>query len=202
MKRAWLALTGLVLCGLGRAAPAADLHSVHAVYLLNMAHGLDQYLANRLTGEHLFVVVTDPKKADAVITDHLGDTLDATLEIIAPSPKPPKEAEAKAEEPKAPPADAKGKSGKGDASAASNGNSLAAAFGGNTNNTLEHPVSSFSRSKGTIFLVDAKSRQLVWSLYTQPKGTESRDLDRTASDIVSRLKKDLNPKTPKAAPAK
>ncbi|MGA1994563.1 MAG: hypothetical protein ABSH45_02185 [Bryobacteraceae bacterium] len=196
MKRAWLALTWLVLCGLGGAAWAADLNSVHAVYLLNMGHGLDQYLANRLTGEHLFVVVTDPKKADAVITDHLGEDLDATLEIIAPGPKPPQDAEAKAKEP----AETKSKS-KGDAAAAA-GSSLAAAFGGDTNNKLEHPVSGFSRSKGTVFLVDAKSRQLVWSLYIKPKGTESKDLDRTASDIVSRLKKDAYPKAPKATPAK
>ena len=195
MKRGWLALTGMVLCGLGSAAWAADLHSVHAVYLVNMAHGLDQYLANRLTGEHVFVVVTDPKKADAVIAENLGENLDATLETIAPSPKPKEKEEAKAVEPP----DAKGK-GKGDPSAGS-GSSLAAAFGGDTNNKLEHPVSNFSRSKGTIFLVDAKSRQVVWSLYIQPKGTGSKDMDRTASDIVSRLKKDLNPKTPKAARA-
>jgi hypothetical protein len=196
MKRGWLALTGLILCWPGGAAWAADLHSVHAVYLVSMAHGLDQYLANRLTGEHVFVVVTDPKKADAVIAESLGENLDATLETIAPSPKPKEKEEAKAVEPP----DAKSK-GKGDAPPSNSGSSLAAAFGGDTNNKLEHPVSNFSRSKGTIFLVDAKSRQVVWSLYIQPKGTQSKDMDRTASDIVSRLKKDLNPKTPKAAPA-
>lgn len=196
MKRVRLVLTGLALCGPGGAAWAADLNGVHAVYVLNMAHGLEQYLANRLTGEHVFIVVTDPKKADAVITDHLGDNLDATLETIAPSPKPPEEAKIE------PPADDKGKGNKADAPAVSAGGALAAAFGGNTNNKLEHPVSSFSRSKGTVFLVDAKSRQVVWSLYTKPRGTESKELDRTASDIVSRLKKDMNQKTPKATQAK
>ncbi|MGP8247970.1 MAG: hypothetical protein ACLQVN_26090 [Bryobacteraceae bacterium] len=193
MTRAWLVLTGFILCGPGPAW-AADLNGVHTVYLLNMAHGLDQYLANRLTGDHLFIVVTDPKKADAVITDQLGGNLDATLETIAPSPKPPEKAEAKAREP----GDTKGR---GDAPAGGS-NSLAAAFGGNTNNALEHPVSTFARSKGTIFLVDAKSRQVLWSLYTKPKGTESKDMDRTASGIVSRLRKDMNRKEPKATPAK
>ena len=51
--------------------------------------------------------------------------------------------------------------------------------------------SSFSRGKGTVFLVDAKSRQVVWSVYQLPKGSSAKELDRTASDIVSRLKRDL-----------
>src|SRR6266498_3415335 len=42
-------------------ACAADLSNVHNVYLLKMTKGLDQYLANRLTGDHVFQVVTDPK---------------------------------------------------------------------------------------------------------------------------------------------
>ena len=65
-----------------------------------------------------------------------------------------------------------------------------------TVNKLDNPAgnSSFGRSKGNIFLVEAKSRQVVWSTFNPPRGMTTKDLDRTASDIVSRLKKDLNPK--------
>ena len=52
-------------------------------------------------------------------------------------------------------------------------------------------TSTFGRTKGNVFLVDQKSRQVLWSIFEPPKGTESKELDRTASDIVSRIKKDL-----------
>ena len=55
--------------------------------------------------------------------------------------------------------------------------------------------SSFGRGKGTIFLVEARSRQVVWSTFDPAKSNTGKELDRTASDIVSRLKKDLNPKS-------
>jgi hypothetical protein len=42
--------------------------------------------------------------------------------------------------------------------------------------------------------VDAKSRQVVWSVYQPAKGGTPKEMDRTANDIVSRIKKDLNPK--------
>jgi len=50
----------------------AGVPDVQAVYLLPMAGGLDQYLANRLTSAGVFRVVTDPKMADAIFTDQLG----------------------------------------------------------------------------------------------------------------------------------
>jgi hypothetical protein len=62
---------------LGGCAGAADLAGVHKVYVLPMARGLDQYLANRLTTEHVFQVVTDPKTADAVLTDRIGEGFEA-----------------------------------------------------------------------------------------------------------------------------
>ena len=65
-----------------------------------------------------------------------------------------------------------------------------------TVNRLDNPAlaSTFGRGKGNVFLVDAKSRQVVWSTFDPSKGTLNHDLDHTASDIVTRLKKDLNPK--------
>src|SRR5947207_220039 len=63
-----------------------------------------------------------------------------------------------------------------------------------TVNKLSSPTSGFGRAKGTVFLVDAKSRQVVWSAYEPPKGSTNNDMDRVASDIVTRIKKELNPK--------
>ena len=63
-------------------------------------------------------------------------------------------------------------------------------------NKLANPAltSTFGRAKGTVFLVDVQSRQVIWSVYDTPKDSSSRQLDRTASDIVNRLKRDLSPK--------
>ena len=183
----------------GAMACAADLAGVHSVYLLPMAKGMDQYLANRLTNERVFRVVTDPKLADAIFTDHLGEGFQAQLEDFSPTPKPPEppkpavaEPAAKTGDEPAPPAkpahsDSKAKPA-GDAPSSPD-------LLGKTENTLTSPTSSgFSRARGTVFLVDAKSRQVVWSIYEPPKDFEGKEMNRTASDIVSRLKKDLNPK--------
>jgi hypothetical protein len=66
---------------------------------------------------------------------------------------------------------------------------------GKTENTLSSPTSSgFGRGRGTLFLVDAKSREVVWSTYEPPKDFAAKEMNHTASDIVNRLKRDLNPK--------
>ena len=170
MKRLLLLLAsgGVLMC--------ADLSNVRSLYVLPMSHGLDQYIANRLTNDHVFTIVTDAKLADAVLTDRVGTGVQAKLaDLLQPTP---------AEKP-APKADDK------DKAASSAGSSLAESIG-----QTSHPAdsSSIGRSKGTIFLVDTKSRQVVWSAYDLPKDTSSKELDRIASDIVSRIKRDLNPK--------
>jgi hypothetical protein len=177
MKR----LSVLLLC-CGALTFAADLTTVHSVYILSMSHGFDQFLANSLTGEHMFLVVTDPKKADAILTDHIGQSFEAQLDTLLPTPAPlmlPPPASAKAEnkaEKKELPAPTAGPGPMVD-----------------TTTKMAPPTSSLGRSRGMVFLVDPKSRQVIWSAYQTPKSTDSKDLDRTASDIVSRLKKDLNP---------
>jgi len=155
---------------------AADLAGVHTVYVLKMGKGLDQYLASRLAAEHVFQIVTDPKLADTVLTDQVGEALQLQLEEISPTPEPPKAAPEKKKEEA--PADE------------------ANPFLGDTVNKLDNPAlrSSFGRNKGTVFLVDTKSRQVVWSMYQEPKSGGSKEMDRTAIDIVSRLKKDLKGK--------
>ena len=44
------------------------------VYILEMSNGLDQHLANRLTGERVMWVVLEPKRADAVLTESLDES--------------------------------------------------------------------------------------------------------------------------------
>ena len=143
-----------------------------------MSHGLDQYLVNRLTNEHVFLVVTDPKRADACFQDRVGDSLRDQLESIAPTPAP-----AKAEEPKK--AEDLQKTDKDQPEPQKS------VLVTETANKLSAPQSNFGRAKGTVFLVDSKSRQVLWSVFDEPKDSSSRQLDRTASDIVSRLKRDL-----------
>src|SRR5450432_3234991 len=83
MKR----LVLLVSCSAALAC-GADLANVHTVYVLKMSKGMDQYLANRLTNDHVFQVVTDPKLADAILTDRIGESFQAKLEELFPSPEP------------------------------------------------------------------------------------------------------------------
>jgi hypothetical protein len=166
----------LLLFFLGGLACAADLAGVHRVYVMPMPRGMDQYLANRLAAQHVFEVVTDPTLADSVFTDRLGEGFETRLEEIAPKKNPGPAAKP---EPAPKPAD----------------NSPLSVFG-ETANKVSNPalLSSFGRGRGTVFLVDAKSRSVVWSVYNPPKGTTSRELDHTASDIVGKLKKDLGGK--------
>jgi len=50
-------------------------------------------------------------------------------------------------------------------------------------------ISSFGRGKGTIFLVDLKSRTVIWSAYQKSKGSGPEALDRTAAQIVEQIQK-------------
>src|ERR1035441_3711592 len=76
----------LLLLASGGALMCADLANVRSLYVLPMSHGLDQYIANRLTNEHVFTIVTDPKLADAVLTDHVGTGLQAKLAALLQPP--------------------------------------------------------------------------------------------------------------------
>ena len=166
-----------LLCGASVWLGAAELSGVHAVYLFPMSRGMDQYLANKLTNEHVFLVVTDPKLADAFFSDRLGEAFQQQLDAALPKPAPAKEPAKDAPKP------------------ASSSRSGSTPMFTDPVNKLENPAmnSSFGRGKGNIFLVDAKSRQVVWSTFDPPKDDTNRQLDRTASDIVNRIRKDLNP---------
>ncbi len=172
MKRFFL----LLACS-GMALFGAQLEGVHSVYLLPMSKGLDQYLANRLTNEHLFQVVTDPKRADAIFTDKIGESFEGKLTDILPSPEP-------VAKPPAPPA------------AEESDQPKARTLPTETVNKLTNlaATGTFGRSKGTVFLVDPRTHEVLWSAYQPSKDASNTEMDRTASDIVSRLKRALKPK--------
>ena len=178
----WTALLFLPLL-----AGAAEIggSKVNTVYILPMAHGLDQHIANRLTREHVVEVVADSARADALLTDRLGGSLEYQLEKLHPKPKPPEES-AKSESDSESDKDASDSSDKDDKNVskgrraprmmAEGGPPRANAFGG---------------GKGTLFLVDTHSRNVLWSVYEKPKNTSPDELDRTAKRVVTRLKLDL-----------
>jgi hypothetical protein len=165
----------LILSLWGAVLHAGELTAVHSVYLLPMGNSLDQYLAIRLTSEHVFQVVTDAKLADAVFTDRIGAAFEEKLaDLLAVSA------------PAAQPAPSQPESGKAPSTSSSTPIT-------ETVNKLSSPAanSSFGRGKGTIFLVDRKSKQVIWSVYEPPRGSAGPQLDKGALDIVSHLKRDL-----------
>ena len=52
-------------------------------------------------------------------------------------------------------------------------------------------VSSLGRGKGNLFIVDRKTRAVLWSIYQPPKDSSADTLSRTAAKVVKRLKDDL-----------
>ena len=115
------------------------------VYILPMAAGFDQYLAQSLTKDHIMQVVADPKTADVVMTDRLGAAFEQRMKQIRP------DTDKKSDE-------------------------------------MVHNAFHSSRTQGTIFLVDAKSRQVLWSDYQKPPRSNSdTDLNRAAEQIAKKL---------------
>jgi len=163
------------------AIPAAvnpQLKQVNTVYILSMSGGMDQYLANRLTELSVFQVVTDPQKADAIITDRLGESFEAKFKELYPPPPPP---------PAPTPPPAADKPVKDDKDKDKDKDKNAEATG-------PARMSSLSRGRGNIFIVDRKSRNVLWSIYERPKDTTPGELNKTAERVVKQLKNDLTDK--------
>lgn len=160
------------------------------MYMLPMANGMDQYLANRLTNLHAVQVVTDPQRADAILTDRLGPAFEDRLQELYPPPAEEKEEAESKEAAKGPAKDA----AKDDTKEKDQEKPEAPppAFGDTANKLAKvGSMGSIGRAKGTIFLVDVKSRQVLWSIYQRPKDTTPHQLDRTAVHIVNQLKQDI-----------
>ncbi len=147
------------------AAASAFCQEGQSVYILKMASGFDQYLANNLTNLKLMRVVTDPQKADFVLTDKLGESFQAKLEELYPPEKPvvevkkdggkdKKDAEPEKHEPQ----------------------------------PQQRMVTSMGGGKGTIFLVDRKSKTVTWSTFFTPKNSSPVELNRCARKVVEEMK--------------
>jgi hypothetical protein len=155
-----------LLCCLNLAA-AAELTGARTVYLMPMGHGLDQFIANRLTRMHVLRVVTDPAKADIIFTDEVGAALEDRLNDLYPLPLSPEAQAAAAEKAAAKEAAAKEKTDKPGA----------------------------YQAPGPGSLLDVQSRDVLWSVFEKPKNSNPRELDHTAERVVKQLKEDLSPKT-------
>lgn len=136
-------------------ASAQDLGSIRTVYMMPMSGGLDQYVAVHLTTDHVFLVVTDPHKADAVFTDRIGANFEQALHELYPGEQNEEE--------------------------------------GKTADYDKPSMAPLSRGKGSFFLVDHKTHNVLWSTYVPHKNNGASDLNRTAEKIVYQLGKDLTP---------
>jgi hypothetical protein len=139
-----------------------------------MSSGMDQYLANRLNTSGVFEVVTDPQKADAVFTDKIGQVLELRMNELYPTPEMLAAKKKKEEEKK------KGHSD----------------FYDDDKNSPVH-LTSFGKGKGMFFLVDRRTRNVIWSTYALPKNFSSDQLNRTAREVTERLQHDMKPPTEK-----
>lgn len=172
-----------VMCLLTASAlwAAADpaLTQVKAVYLLPMGNGLDQYLASELIRERVFDVVTDPALADAVFTDRIGSAFEQMLSELYP---PPPETKPAVTDEKTAEKTAEAKPGTEQSVAAS---------------LAERPdvpprISTFSRGRGNVFLVDRRTKRVLWSDYRRPKNSRPDEINRVADKIVARLEDQLS----------
>ena len=154
-------------------APHPQLSQIHKVYLLAMGGGLEQYLANQLTAKGVLEVVTDPKLADAVLSENIGPDFEARLNELLPPQRAPEPA------PDVKKAKDKDKDKAGDVEYM-------------TSATLR--TSSFSRGRGNLFLVDLKSRSVVWSTHSVPKFRTADEYDRTSAKMAEALARDLGRK--------
>lgn len=145
--------------------PNPALLKVQAVYMLPMGNGFDQYIANHLIRSGLFQIVTDPQKADAIFTDHIGESFEAKLKDLYPPPAPPKKEEDKDKD--------KSKDNWDPAK------------------ETTAKLTSFSRGRGMVFLIDRKTHTVLWSNYDPPKNSQTKTLDQTAARLTKRLERSI-----------
>ena len=167
------------------AQPNADLAQVQSVYVMPMSGGMHQHLTNRLIKLGLFQIVADPQRADSVLTDKLGGAFEAQLSEWDA------EAARRAPKPLTPPAPAPvaGVPPPADAPAKAEGSDPAP-----LELASRQITTAISRSKGTLFLVDRRSRRVLWSTYQKTKTNQPDDLEKAAARIADRVKEDWGAK--------
>jgi hypothetical protein len=140
-----------------------ELMEVKTVYLLPMTYSLDQFLAIRLTKGGVLQVVTDPKLADAILSEHIGTALEEQMKSLYGEKKSDDSADKDKDKP--------------------------AGFSG--------PMAGGTRSKGAVFLLDRKTRSVIWSDYVRPKSAQPDELNHVADKIAGQLEKDKKVKKDK-----
>jgi hypothetical protein len=184
-------LTGYLLAGstAHAQAPNVELSSVQVIYVLPMGSGMDQFVAHQLARHGLYEVTTDPRQADAFLSDFVGTTFETRVDDLlkAARDKAEKEAEelarkeaAKAPKPKESDKDSKDKKEETDDSRSGEFQMAGDAA----------RVHSFSRGRGNIFLVDAKTRRVLWTGFDVPKNTRPGELQKSAERLVGKLRKE------------
>ena len=125
---------------------------VRTIYVLPMSGGLDLYVAQWMARNQAVHVTTDPKNADAILTDHLGEDFEHKLgQLLAKNEDHDK-----------------------------------------TSNSSQSERYNPGRHRGAVFLVDSKSRQVLWSDYEKPPAYHSADeLNHEAKEIVKKLSASL-----------
>lgn len=149
-------------------APVDELLQIKTVYVLHMSRAFDQYLATHLTRGGMLQVVTDPQKADAVLTEQLGKNFEDQMEELYPKPKAPDPLPAAEQE--EPPAGA------------------SSALMLDMKDPEGRPRSTFGRGRGTVFLVHRGTGNVVWSTYLRPKAPTADVLNDAARQVADQLK--------------
>lgn len=142
---------------LATGAPNPQLNEIHAVYLMPMSGNLDQFLAVRLNAANIFLIVTDPNKADAVFTERIGANFEQALKDLYAS-------------------ESKDKDDK------------------KTDDYTRPTMKPLASGKGSLFLVDRKTKNVVWSSYDKPKSNRPDDINELAGKIANKLEKDVKGK--------
>lgn len=182
-------LTALAVAAVPTVNP--QLRQVKKVYILAMGSGMDQYLANQLTEIGVFQVVTDPKAADAIVSDNVGEPFQKKLDELYPPPPKPAKAAPQATKPAA---DASESIDVGDSNTTEAKPGRKDPFDGVDFSGGSTRPSSLSRGRGNFFVVDRNSRIVLWSVYERPRNSTPAELTKTASKVVKQLKGDLTPK--------
>lgn len=160
MRRFTLALFGLAVFLTASASAAyGQLAKATNVYILPMPGGMDQYLALWLTQERVLQVVTDPSRADVILTSRIGQNFQDTLDELY-KPKPVEGDDKKSQ------------------------------------NTIDDGFSRpnmqpLSRARGTVFLVDRSTGDILWSDFEEPTTGGAKDVDKSAKRLVEDLKSQL-----------
>lgn len=147
----------LAFAAIGPLAPfiPAQTAAIRTVYVLPMAGGFDQHLADRITRDHVYQIVTDPRTADAFLTDRIGTSFEQAMAVLFPPPAPEEDEKDKKE-------------------------------AGRVTPTARGGLKS-TGSRGTLFLVEAKSRQVVWTDFEKPVDKTPVALDREAERVTRKL---------------